>query len=188
VGFLPSKPSIFPIPILEAYLRSGSCPSTLDAFLVPNMPLLHVHIVSFDDLTLIGVMSSHICFDALSTGTLLHVWTRLLNGEDIDMIPGMEWDAAPFENFTKPMAVTSLCGWFDLRLFAQIVFIVRFVLRVFWDPKEVTYFVRVPKMFLEDSKREIMDNLKLQGSTEWVGSSDVLMAWWFKVCPSMHNF
>lgn len=41
--------------------------------------------------------------------------------------------------------------------------------------------MRVPKVFLEDRKREIMEELKAEGSEEWVGSSDVLMAWLFKV-------
>ncbi|KAJ7436738.1 hypothetical protein FB451DRAFT_187159 [Mycena latifolia] len=175
-----TQPSLRRQPALEAYFRSRGCPSTLDGFLVPNMPSVHVHVAVFDDLTFIGMTSSHICFDALGTQTLLHAWTRLLKGDAINAIPGMEWDAAPFETFTKPTAVTHQSGWFDLGLLSQLLFIIRLVMRLLWDSKEVTYIVRVPKAFLDDSKREIMEDLKLQRSSEWVGSSDVLMAWWFK--------
>ncbi|KAJ6481608.1 hypothetical protein DFH09DRAFT_1213597 [Mycena vulgaris] len=177
-------PSIHPFPALEVYFRSRECPAALEGFLVPNTPLVHVHVAAFDDLTFIGVTSSHIAFDALGTRTLLYAWTRLLNGDAIDTIPGMEWDAAPFEAFTGPTAVTHVRGWFDLGLFSQVFFIVRFVLRLLWDPKDVTHLVRVPKIFLDDSKREIMEDLKLQGSSEWVGSSDVLVAWWYKMVYS----
>ncbi|KAJ6582967.1 hypothetical protein DFH09DRAFT_1145039, partial [Mycena vulgaris] len=177
-------PSIHPLPPLEVYLKSRECPTALEGFLVPNTPLVHVHVAAFVDLTFIGVTSSHIAFDTLGTKTLLYAWTRLLNGDAIDTIPGMEWNAAPFEAFTGPTAVTHMRGWFDLGVFSQLLFIVRLMLRILWDPKEVTHLVRVPKIFLDDSKREIMEDLKLQGSSEWVGSSDVLMAWWYKTVYS----
>jgi hypothetical protein len=177
-----SRPLIYPQPALEAYFRSKDCPTSLDGYLVPNTPLLHVHIAVFDDLTLIGVTSSHITFDALGTGTVLHAWTRLLNGDGLETIQGMEWDAAPFDSFMGPTTVPCQRGWFDLGLCSQILFIVRFVMGLLWDSKEVAYIVRMPKIFLADSKREIMEDLQRQGSGEWIGSSDVLMAWWFKVC------
>lgn len=49
------------------------------------------------------------------------------------------------------------------------------------DPKDVPRFVRVPKLFLNEAKQRVMDELKAQGSAEYVGSGDVLSAWWFKV-------
>jgi hypothetical protein len=57
----------------------------------------------------------------------------------------------------------------------------RFVLSTIRDPKEVNYLVRVPKAFLNEAKQKIMEELKTQGSREYVGSSDVLLAWWYKV-------
>ncbi|KAF7373692.1 hypothetical protein MSAN_00580200 [Mycena sanguinolenta] len=41
-----------------------------------------------------------------------------------------------------------------------------------------------PKVFLNEAKQKIMDELKAQGSSEYVGSSDVLMAWWYKTVYS----
>ncbi|KAJ7449108.1 hypothetical protein B0H11DRAFT_1743793 [Mycena galericulata] len=178
--FPTSQPSFSPMPQVQEYVRSKSCPSSLDGFLVSNTPVLHVHVSVFDDLTFIGVTSSHIGFDAVGAAILLEAWTRLINGDDIDAIPGMDWDAAPFECFTGPTAVTHQRGWFDLGLFSMILFTLRLLLRLLRDPKEIDYLVRVLKVFLDDAKREIMDNLKSEGSSEWVGSSDVLMAWWFK--------
>ncbi|KAJ7436736.1 hypothetical protein FB451DRAFT_1153007 [Mycena latifolia] len=182
-----TQPSIRRHRALDVYLRSRECPTTLEGFLVPHTPSVHVHVAVFDDLTFIGMTSSHICFDALGTQTLLHAWTRVLKGEATDTISGMEWDAAPFSTFTGPTAVTQQRGWFDLGFFSQLLFIVRLVLRILWDPEEVPCTVRVPKAFLDDSKHKIMEDLKLQGSNEWVGSSDVLMAWWFKTVYGQRN-
>ncbi|KAJ7109614.1 hypothetical protein C8R43DRAFT_1042939 [Mycena crocata] len=183
-----SKPIICPLPALDVYFKSSTCPASLEGFLVPNTPLVHVHVAVFEDLTFIDITSSHITFDALGTRTLLLAWTRLLNGEDIDSIQGMDWNMAPFETFTKATFTAHLRGWFDLGLFSQLLFIVRFVLRLFRDWHETAHLVRVPKAFLEESKREIMEDLKLQGSSEYVGSSDVLLAWWFKIVYSHRKF
>ncbi|KAJ6489877.1 hypothetical protein C8R45DRAFT_901486 [Mycena sanguinolenta] len=181
-------PSVVPAPALDPFCRSRTCPKTLDEFLKPNVPLLHVHVAVFNDLTFIGVTSPHIALDAIGTGTLLAAWARVLNGDDIAAIPGMEWDAQPFTSYAPESSsgsdVRVMRGWFELGWLYQLFFIVVFILRLIRDPKEVSYCVRVPKVFLEDQKQKIMEDLKLRGSSEYVGSSDVLIAWWFKTIYS----
>lgn len=178
-----SEPCVIHPPDLAVYLRSKTCPSSLDAFLQANTPLLHVHLAIFNDLTFVGFTSPHIAFDALGTKTLLAAWTRLLSGDALDTIPGMEWDAEPFASFAGSSSDSANVkrNWFDLGLFDKLSFMGRFILRVVPDPKEARYFVRVPKPFLLEAKQKIMDELTAQGSVEYVGTSDVLMAWWLKV-------
>ncbi|KAF7341622.1 hypothetical protein MSAN_02059600 [Mycena sanguinolenta] len=110
---------------------------------------------------------------------LLGGWTRLLSGEDIDSIPGMAWDAQPFAPFSSgPVESEVPRGWFkphDAQAQVQ---------PADPDPKSVPRFVRVPKAFLAETKRNIMKELKAQGSTEYVGTGDVLMAWWLKTLYS----
>lgn len=174
------QPSTLPMPLFEPYFRSKECPTSLAGFLRPNVPLVHVHVSTFDDMTFIGVTSSHITFDAVGTGLFLRTWTRIINGEDLDSIPAMPLDIAPFESF-KGTNVSNRKGWFDLGFFSKISFIVRFVYRILRDKEEIMRLVCVPKPFLDRAKSEINEKLRLEGSTEWVGSSDVLMAWWYKV-------
>ncbi|KAJ7800355.1 hypothetical protein B0H14DRAFT_2899976 [Mycena olivaceomarginata] len=181
-----SQPVVCPMPP-EEYFRSKTCPTSLEGFIVPNMPLTHAHVAVFDDITFIGITSAHITFDALGTATLLRAWTRLLGGEDVEAIPGMEWDATPFKIFERPSDLTHQRGWFDLGLLGQFLFIVLFILRLVRDPKEEGRLVRFPKGFLEDTKTEIMEDLKRQSSAEWVGSSDILLAWWFKTIYSLRK-
>ncbi|KAF8186864.1 hypothetical protein K438DRAFT_1835157 [Mycena galopus ATCC 62051] len=152
-----SEPWICSSPLLEPYFRSPSCPTSLEAFLVPNTPLIHVHVTVFDDFTFLGITSSHIMFDALGISTIMQGWQRTPT-------PG------------------HMChrGWYDLGLLAKIAFIVCFMWKILRDRKEEHKAVRVPKAFVEERKREIMKELKAERSEDWVGSSDVLMAWWFK--------
>ncbi|KAF7352179.1 hypothetical protein MVEN_01181100 [Mycena venus] len=186
-----SQPSIHPVPKLDEFLRSKTCPKTEAEFLKPNVPMLHVHFSVFHDLTFIGVTAPHMGFDLLGFAALLSAWTRVINGDDFDAIPGMEWDAQPFAHYvpapgSRPVTPTrtSLRGWSDLGWFSQLSFMGRFVLSAIRDPKEVNYLVRVPKAFLNEAKQNIMEELKTQGSREYVGSSDVLLAWWYKTAYS----
>ncbi|KAJ7686237.1 hypothetical protein B0H17DRAFT_1013720 [Mycena rosella] len=188
-----SEPSIHPLPDLDVYFKSKESPSSFDEFLVPNTPVIHVHVTTFDDLSFIGVTFSHGAFDGLGMRTLLYAWARLLNGDAIDTIPGMECDVAPFEAFTGPTTVTTMRGWFEPAQSSWLQRVVRPFMQILWAPKEVvmphdvTRIVRVPKVFLEESKREINNNLALQGSSEWVGSSDVLTAWWYKILYGLRS-
>ncbi|KAJ7687845.1 hypothetical protein B0H17DRAFT_1203370 [Mycena rosella] len=153
------------------------------------MPLLHVHIATFDDLTFMGVTTSHLALDGLGLRALLYTWMYLLRGDEIDAIPGMAWDAEPFAafKFTRPTATTNQRGWFELGLFSQVRVIVPQILRSLWEPKAVARLVRMPKAFLNNYKCEINGNLRRQGSSEWMGSSDVLMAWWSKTAYANHR-
>ncbi|KAF7373711.1 hypothetical protein MSAN_00582100 [Mycena sanguinolenta] len=191
VALTGSQPSIIPLPELDQFFRSKTCPKVEDDFLQPNMPMLHVHVAVFHDLTFIGVSVSHMGFDLLGIAVLLAAWTRAINGDDFDAIPGMEWDAQPFAHYVPAPGSssltptrTSLRGWFKLGWLSQLSFIGRSVLSNLLDPKAVNYVVRVPKAFLNEEKRKIMDELKAQGSDEYVGSSDVLLAWWHKTVYS----
>ncbi|KAJ7079648.1 hypothetical protein C8R43DRAFT_344964 [Mycena crocata] len=186
-------PSIQRVPKLDRYLKSRQCPTTLAQFLVRNTPLIHVHVAVYKNLTFIGLTSTHLTFDILGVRTLLHAWTRVLNGDDMSTIRGMAWDAAPFASFTantEGLVLGEVHGWFDLGFLSRLRFAVPLLLHSLWDPAEAR-LVHVPNFFLEAHKQEIMQKLKRQGSNQWVGSSDVLMAWWLKteysICRSTDN-
>ncbi|KAJ7642816.1 hypothetical protein B0H17DRAFT_1216358 [Mycena rosella] len=158
------KPFVCEFPSLDVYLRSKTCPMSTNGFLVPNTPMVHIHIAVFDKLTVIGVTSSQVMFDVVGTQTLLCAWTRLLAGENVDAIRGMDWDVALFESF-RGLLVPLVQSWMR--------------------GPEVRKLIRVPKAFLEELKREIMLDLKLKGLSERVDIYNVLLAWWLKISYSV---
>ncbi|KAF7301962.1 hypothetical protein MIND_00762300 [Mycena indigotica] len=168
-------------PDMVPFIRGPTCPKGADDCLKSGAPLLHVHVSVFEDLTFIGVTASHVLFDAMGTKTFLHAWTRAISGERIEDIPGMDWDAQPFATFSQPAPAGWVQrGFFDLGLISKASFIARMVLSLMRDPKDHGMYVCVPKPFLEAEKQKIMDELKEEGSKEWVSSSDVLVGWWLK--------
>jgi hypothetical protein len=176
-----SVPSVQPYPGLEVYFRSKTCPVNMKSCLAGRLPILHVHVTTFDDITFIGITVSHGLFDALGTAAFLSAWTRLINGEDIDNIPGMPLDWAPFQAFADKPSAAPPRGWFELGFFQAMNFGARMLWKIWRDPKEKMMLICIPKEFVEDQKARVMAELQAQNSAEWVGSSDVLLAWFCKV-------
>jgi hypothetical protein len=119
-------------------------------------------------------------FDALGTKILLEAWCRRLNGTKLEEITGMGWDSAPFESF-RNLPADGRRGWYDLALLGKIQFVCSIFWRQLFDRRDVTLLVCVPKIFLSKLKTAVMEELTARNLGEWVGSSDVLLAWWYKV-------
>ncbi|KAJ6585831.1 hypothetical protein B0H19DRAFT_1228083 [Mycena capillaripes] len=179
-----SAPSVQPCPALEVYFRSKICPVNIESYLAGRLPILHVHVTTFDDITFLGITVSHCLFDGLGTAAFLSAWTRLINGEDIDNITGMPLECAPFETFADKPSAAPPRGWFELGVFQAMSFGVRMLWKMWRDPKEKMMLICVPKEFVDDQKASVMAELQAQNSAEWVGSSDVLLAWF---CKTMHH-
>ncbi|KAJ7627269.1 hypothetical protein FB45DRAFT_1082492 [Roridomyces roridus] len=170
--FSASSPTIVNIPNLEPYFCCPGSPITLAEWIESKAPLMHVHFCVFNDLTFIGITAPHVGFDGVGMGMMLQAWTRLLNGADIDEIVGMDWDSEPFKSFLPRHSPATAIP--------KSVFGNGQLWQAFGDPEQRHAFVRLPKQLLADWKRQIMDELQSRGSTEWVGTSDILLAWWYK--------
>ncbi|KAJ6494405.1 hypothetical protein C8R45DRAFT_824740 [Mycena sanguinolenta] len=180
LGLTGSKPCITPAPDWAWLFQNPTSPRSLDDVIQSNVPSIHIHVTAFDDLTFLGLIVPHIMMDAIGTVTLLDAWTRLLRGEDIDTIQGVEWDAQPLAPFSSgPVKSDVPRGFFRPSDPVGVQEVHEKTLDQS-DPKDIPRFVRVPKVFLNETKQKIMDELKAQGSAEYVGSGDVLTAWWLK--------
>ncbi|KAF7303619.1 hypothetical protein MIND_00591200 [Mycena indigotica] len=182
----PTAPFVCQAPALWQFSRGKTCPNTVQDLLKPNTPLVHIHVTTFNDITFVGVTSTHAMFDAMGTKIFLHAWTRVLSGEPLDDIPGMPWDVAPFSSFASQ---TFPKGWvqrglFKLGFISRWLWSFRFKRRLRLDPFLVGMAICMPKAFLERHKQDVMAELQDAGSKEWVSSSDVLLAWLVKLCYS----
>ncbi|KAJ6461422.1 hypothetical protein C8R45DRAFT_941327 [Mycena sanguinolenta] len=174
-----SKPCITPDPQLAWLFQNPTCPKSLDDFMQRNVPSVHIHVTVFEDLTF-GFIAPHIMIDGIGIVRLLEAWAQLLRGNDIDTIQGMELDAqslAPFSSGPVESDVPRGCFRPSSPLGLQEM---QELTADELDPKDVPRFIRVPKLFLSEANKKITDELKAQGSSEYVGSGDVLTAWWLK--------
>ncbi|KAJ7044721.1 hypothetical protein C8F04DRAFT_1351080 [Mycena alexandri] len=215
-----SEPTCCPSPSLRAYLVSEERLQYADSLLFraaerfrfSEKHAFNIHVSVFDDLTLIGITYFHVVSDVGGIRTLLHSWARLISGESIAAIAGMDRDVRP-ANYIRPpneldtfleRDVNTIRGYWHQRvpptgsfkeLFARIDDDSsgrnRRIMSRLWHwmcgVDGERRLVRVPKTFLDDRRREILENLKLNGSTESVDHSDVLLGWWFKTTYSTRS-
>ncbi|KAF7376807.1 hypothetical protein MSAN_00098100 [Mycena sanguinolenta] len=164
LGLTGLKPCMIPDPELACLFQTPTCPRSLDDFIQSNVPSVHIHITVFDDFTFLGFIAPHIVIDGIGIATLLHAWTELLRGDDIDTIQGMEWDAQPLAPFSSG-PVTSDAP------------------RGFLRPSAAALgSQKVQESMKDESDAKDVPPLRAcaEGSAEYVGSGDVLSAWWFK--------
>ncbi|KAF8179518.1 hypothetical protein K438DRAFT_1938426 [Mycena galopus ATCC 62051] len=133
----------------------------------PEVAMFRCSMVN-DDLTFIEITFPHLLFDALGASALLSAWTRLLAGEDMHTVPGMKWDARPLKHFGSSTSLKPAVprGRFTLRQ----------------PPARAC-----AKVFINEAKQTIMDELKAQGSNEYGGSSDVFAAFWLKTVYDLRS-
>ncbi|KAJ7741052.1 hypothetical protein B0H16DRAFT_1890612 [Mycena metata] len=212
-----SEPTFCSFPSLRQYLVSEERLQDADSFMYrasdhvrfSENAVFNIHVSVFDDLTLIGITYFHVTSDVGGIRTLLHSWTRLISGESITAIEGMDRDVPPvncvrlsgdFQDFLE-CNVNTIRGYWHQSMppigsFQEILAtavddratpnlrVMSRIRRWMYGPDGERWLVRVPKTFLDDRRREILENLKLNGSTESVDRSDVLLAWWFKTTYS----
>ncbi|KAF7316097.1 hypothetical protein MIND_00127800 [Mycena indigotica] len=169
-------------PEFDDLFLAPTFPRSPKKFVNTGIPLLHVHASVFDDVTFIGVSAAHVLIDGAGTSTIVEAWTRVLNGESIDNIQGQPWNEdlklvslPPEKGNTHSVAFANA-----LSLIQAISLVLRMIYRILFDRTDEPRYVGIPKVFLAEKKKEAMDELRAQGSTEFVGSHDLLYAWWLK--------
>ncbi|EJD50448.1 hypothetical protein AURDEDRAFT_182386 [Auricularia subglabra TFB-10046 SS5] len=168
-----TEPCWTDMPECVALFRAPGTPGHFREFLRPDVPLVHVHVTTFSDATLIGVTASHVMFDAHGAAALYDAWTAALRGE-LDSIVASPRAFEPFKDMLPD--APELLAPQQLGLFAGLRLLVRFVWRSWFGRTESSKLLYVPHEWLSARKDECMAELKARGSTEWVGSSDVLTA------------
>jgi len=184
-GVLPPKS-----PAVHGLFRDSKVPRQLEDFLVPGTPSLHIHVVTYQDHTLIGLTCPHSLFDGEAAGILFRAWTAALNGQ-FDTISASPRDYSPLDTVQSTadevqgqLPDGQWQGWHFLSIFGTVYWIVMFLLRLFREGKESDSWMFFPKQWLVKTKAECMAELHDRGSKEWVGTNDIVMAAYYKVLSS----
>ncbi|KAH7102363.1 hypothetical protein BKA62DRAFT_700166 [Auriculariales sp. MPI-PUGE-AT-0066] len=192
---LASSPFVSPFPedAVKALFKTATTPQTTADFLVPNTPMVHIHVSVFEDVTLIGFTAPHMLFDGAGASTFLSTWTAALNGT-LEELPEAPRTFAPFDDLVESVGGREVCaarrgpsgqpvrGWDAFYTIGILRFMFALFKRAFFEGSEDTRLIYVPLEWLAARKDECMQELKARGSDEWVGSNDVLMAY---ICKMM---
>ncbi|KAH8690015.1 putative LysR family regulatory protein [Talaromyces proteolyticus] len=194
------RPALFESPIkFRPYMRAANGPEHINDWLYADIPQLVVHVIGFNDATIITVTFMHTLTDAMGIVALLRAWTAVLRGEDEKVPPFVGFDKTddPIETLHKEIPASKFV------LANRVVkgleffkFVVRMIFELVWWPTDEGGTVFVPGEYIKTLRESAIAELsKTQTSSDkdsdmakpFLSESDVLVAWWMRVLARTIN-
>lgn len=184
------KPTIFePSAVsFRPYMRSQITPQTFDDWLYNDIPQLAIHVVNFQDATIVTVTLLHTLTDAMGLMAFYRGWTATLRGDDEKVAPYIGYkDEDPLENLQQGkqapeyiFADRLIKGWGFFK------FVVRNMLERFWYPEAILRYICVPGKFVDklsaSARKDLAKAQKVEDPSKvFLSDSDVLCAWWTRL-------
>lgn len=164
--------------------RGPGCPSTGDDYFYSDRPVLGLHVVSFNDATLVTLHWLHIACDALGFKALAESWVLMIQGRENEVLPLHGYGNDPLKELGRNPAEKHLLADNRLTTAGTIQFGLRngpdFTVRA----KE-NRMVYIPAPFVEKLRRETLEELAASAQPgdekPFVTEGDVLVAWWTRL-------
>jgi hypothetical protein len=128
-------------------------PSTIDDFVYSDEPQLAIHVTSFSDATLIGILFPHAMTDPVGITSLVSAISLVLAGRESD-VPAL---SEPTKDVLKDVGTPEdssanepylLADW-RFGVFSGIRFSLNYVWDILWEPKMETYIGFLPAHFMK---------------------------------------
>jgi hypothetical protein len=163
--------------------------STFSHWTDTDDPALSVHVVSFDDATLLTVSWSHVFLDALGLKGLLHAWTSVLDGreEDVPAFVPFHVDPAheiarggdPKKHILYHCALTGI--WFAM-------FVVCYLYELFVHSAEEGRMICLPGPWVDALRQHaIADVSSKEDEDVFLSHGDVILAWWARMSVTVQR-
>ncbi|OAQ99233.1 hypothetical protein LLEC1_02104 [Akanthomyces lecanii] len=174
-------------------------PRTFDQMMDRDVPQMSLHIVSFQDATLVSISWPHSLMGGQGFADFLRAWSLMVEDKDSEVprLLGAKEDVllqAENCNFASPEKGSSEKDWVvqKCRLIGMdlVLFLLRFVWSLFWAPKEVKT-VFLPKKSLEKLQLACRNEISSDTSLEVVETGNkpqddelVLLAYFARLAAS----
>ncbi|KAF5640440.1 chloramphenicol acetyltransferase-like domain protein [Fusarium sp. NRRL 52700] len=158
-------------------------PASLKDFTSRDVPMIGLHIITFQDATLITITWPHVLFDAVGFSHLIQAWSAVLAGhnERVPNIIGAKddvlYDLGDISQ-TGPQYADS-----EARILTGVAFIL-FVIRMLWmiltQPTVESRIICLPKDVVDKLHQRALEDIKGDNSAQddpWVSPSDAILVW-----------
>ncbi|SCV25266.1 uncharacterized protein FFB14_00159 [Fusarium fujikuroi] len=158
-------------------------PTSLKDYTSRDVPMIGLHIVTFQDATTVTITWPHVLFDAVGFSHLIEAWSAVLAGhkERVPKVIGAKQDVLyDLGDVTQsePQDAAS-----EARILSGIAFIL-FVIRMLWvictQPTVESRIICLPKDVVDRLHERALDDIKEENSDvddPWVSPSDAILAW-----------
>lgn len=157
-----------------------------------DRPALQVHVISFEDATLLTLSWSHVILDALGRQSLLKAWIAVLEGREEDVPEFVPFHVDPASSIGKggnpkqhllySYALTGI--WFAL-------FVLGYMYELIVHSAESGRTICCPGPWVENLREQAMADAAASSRDEknvFLSHGDVLLAWWTKVSVAAQQF
>ncbi|KKP00197.1 hypothetical protein THAR02_07688 [Trichoderma harzianum] len=184
------KPTIFEpsAASFRPYTRSPTTPQAFEDWLYNDIPQLSIHVVKFQDATIITVTLLHTLTDMMGLMSFYRAWLATLRGEEDQIPPYIGYkDKDPLEGLHQGkqppryiFADRILNGWGFFK------FVVRNMFDRWWYPDASLRFISLPEKFVgkltASARKELVAAQNdAEPSETFISDSDVLNAWWTRL-------
>ncbi|KAL4731851.1 hypothetical protein ACLX1H_000845 [Fusarium chlamydosporum] len=175
------EPSVHPISSkLWDLILSPDTPKTLKDFTSRHVPMLSLHIVSFQDTTTVSISWPHVLFDAKGFHHLVAAWSEVLSGhkENVPDIIGAKEDM--LYDITGKSEYSSQISDIESRMLsglALVVFVIRFLWTILTQPTVESRVICLPGKAVDKLHRQALGDIKDATVDAWVSPNDAILAW-----------
>jgi hypothetical protein len=168
-------------------MRPIDGPTKLANYTNSDIPQLGLHIVSFDDKTLVTIYWPHTLMDAMGKHDFLRAWSLIVQGREGEVKIPHGADRDPFDKLGKRPGELHKLTAHRMGIFGMLGYGLGQVLNLLWKKQE-TRMVCIPSSFLTKLRQEAVD--KLAASQEvgkempFLSEGDVLCAWWTRLATA----
>jgi len=150
--------------------RRKDGPKKLDDFLYSDEPQLSLHIVSFEDATLVSVSWLHTFMDAVAMSAVLNAWVLVLNGREAEVPPICNFNKDPLSSIGVAPTESHVLAQKQLTGFNMFLFSIRYIFDLIFyrDAQRIIY---LPPQRLQSMKEAALQDL----ATAQKEGSDILL-------------
>lgn len=164
--------------------RRPDSPKKLDDYLSSDEPQLSLHIVSFENSTLVSTTWSHTLSDIMGQGALFNAWALVLNGKEDQVPPFHGFEADPLANLDSSTVEESIIARYRLKGLSMLLFVLRLMFELLWWYKEDNRIVCLPSSYIQAMKQTAMKELAAQNNDnckQFVSDGDTICSWWARL-------
>ncbi|KAG5932552.1 hypothetical protein E4U53_001270 [Claviceps sorghi] len=189
------SPLTFGIPSVhtgfKSFCRTPDFPDQLHGWLHSDSGQLGIHVILFEDATLVTVSFLHSLTDMMGLKAILTAWTAVLCGREDLVEPFVGFAEDPLAGLgqkkseCRPKYVFSdmlLTGW------SWFLFVLRYYLTVemLWKRREEDRIVFLPARHVRRMRQQAMDELAVAETSNadrslFISEGDVVFAWWARL-------
>lgn len=177
-------PSVQPVlDDMKTFVARSDFPATVDELIQQDLPQISLHVTTFSDSTLVGLVWPHTLMDAVGAKALLAAWSSGLAGreEEVPLVVGAENDIPSAIAGDDKIQEEFQLERKRLKGASLLLFGLRFLWDKFWNPPLERRVIFLPQRafarFRDQVRQEIAEDSRSLESMPFVSDADILTAW-----------